>query len=191
MTDQELEDLFQDIVQRTERLYASDPALKGRHVKPLPPASDEHIGLMAKGIPAPIPPSYARFLRIHDGCVDFWEALTLLGTKGRPRKAIAERVKEAVQSQGPEVLLAASSSTVTAEAIAAFERQGGACYVPAYAVFGAGSAGRCLLFNHNRKDANGEPEVIDYDLEAKVRARHASFEAFLRATREALLARGG
>lgn len=191
MTDQELEALFQEIAQRTERVYASDPAFKGRHVKPLPPASDEHIGLMAKGIPAPIPPSYARFLRLHDGCVDFWEAWTLLGTKGRPRKAIAERVKEAVQSQGPEVLLAASSSTLTPDAIAAFERQGSAFYVPAYAVFGAGTAGRSLLFNHNKKGANGEPEVIDYDLEAKVRARHESFGAFLQATREALLRRAG
>jgi hypothetical protein len=99
---------------------------------------------------------------------------------------------QAVKTLGPEVLLAAGSATVTPEAIAAFETQGGeGFYVPAYLVFGTGDAGRCLLFNHKKKDARGEPEVVDYSLDAKVRGRHASFEAFLRATREALVRRAG
>ncbi len=190
MTDQELEGLFQEIVQATERIYAREPSLKGRHVKLLPAASAEHIGLMAQAIPAPVPASYAQFLRLHDGCVDLWEGLTLLGTKGRPRKLIAEQVKQAVQLQGPEVLLAAMASAVTPEAIAAFEAQGGDdFYVPAYLVFGTGANGRCLLFNHKKKGADGEPEVVDYNLEAKAQARHASFEAFLRATRDAVARR--
>ena len=191
MTDQELKDLFGDIVQRTDRLYAVDPSQPARKVRLLPAASDEHIGSMAKAIPAPVPDSYAQFLRLHDGCLDLWGALTLLGTKGRPRKLIAERVKEAVQAQGPEVLLAAASAAVTPEAIAAFEAQSGDFYVPAYLVFGTADAGRCLLFNHKKKDVRGEPEVVEYRLEAKVQARHASFEAFLRATRDELVRLGG
>ena len=161
-------------------------------MKLLPAASNEHIALMAKAIPAPIPQSYAQFLRLHDGCVDLWEGLTLLGTKGRPRKLIAERVRQAVELQGPEVLLAGASSTVTPEALAAFEKQGGeGFYVPAYAVFGTGAGDRRLSFNHKQKDPKGEPEVVDYGLEAKVRTRYSSFEAFLRATREAIARRGG
>jgi hypothetical protein len=193
MTNQELADLFRGIVEKTERVYALEPSLKGRQVKLLPPAADEHIRMMAKATPAPIPDSYAQFLRLHDGCLGFWEALTLLGTKGRPRKLITERIVQAVQAQGPEVLLAASSSVVTPEAIATYEGQGGdTFYVPAYLVFGTGGTadgGRCLLFNHKKKNAQGEPEVVDYGLDAKVLGRHASFEAFLRATDEALARR--
>lgn len=188
MTDQELEGLFQEIVRYAEELYAREPSLKGLHVKLLPPASDEHIAAMAEVIPAPIPASYAQFLRLHDGCLDFWGRLTLLGTKGRPRKIVAEQVAKAVATQGPEVLLAAAASQISPEAIAAFERQQGAenRYVPAYVVFGAGEGGRCLFFDHRKKEATGEPEVVDYDLGGRVRARHASFEAFLRATRDEL-----
>lgn len=184
MTDRELQTLVQDTLRLTAEAYASDPALKGLRPKPLPPGSDEHIGSMAASIPAPIPPSYVAFLKIHDGCVDFWDKLTLLGTKGRPRKLIADRVKAALEVQAPEVLLAGGGSSVTPEAVAAFERQseGELFYVPAYVVLGVRQDGSCLLFNHKKRDAQTEPEVVECGPDGRRKRRYDNFEAFLLST---------
>lgn len=190
MTAPQLAALFQEIVDLTERVHARNPAPARPRLKLLPPGSREHIALMGERVPAPIPPSYVSFLELHDGCTGFWGNLTLLGTKGPPRKRIAELIQEAVRVQAPEVLLAGGGTAITPEAIAAFERTG-QFYVPAHAVFGAGEGGRCLLFNHHKLDSSGEPEVVDWAIAGKVLARHENFEAFLRATRDELARQAG
>jgi hypothetical protein len=69
--------------------------------RPFAPASAGAIAKLEASLPAPLPPSYRKFLARHDGWANFWGALWLAGASGKARAWIDARVADWRKHVGP------------------------------------------------------------------------------------------
>ena len=133
-----------------------------------PGASRTAIRAAEQRLGRPLPPSYRRFLRLHDGWPRFYEGATLLGTANLGRRLyedIARQTFEAAETPEPEL---GPPSRFKPRVL-----------IP----FGIDLAGTTLfVFNPAVRDADGEYEVIAWMNELGL--RRSSFAAFLEMIQE-------
>jgi phytoene dehydrogenase-like protein len=79
MNDNEMESLLRNIAQMSGVVYGKEPHWNCKTMDLPPAAVTRAITKLAKQLPFKLPPSYVQFLRLHDGCVNFWPSWTLFG----------------------------------------------------------------------------------------------------------------
>jgi hypothetical protein len=186
MTAGEMEKCLQDIVDMAGLVYAKETYWKVSAMELIPPAQDEAIIRLSRELPFPLPASYVQFLKLHDGCLNFWPSFALLGTKGQPREIVEAEIEDAREHQSE--FAADEDGTVTPASIARFEtptEETQEFFLPNHVVFGANEGQEFFMFNE--KNASGEEyEVIHYVYAGGVYYRYADFPSFLTATAQQL-----
>ena len=91
-----MEKLLEEYAEVRARLDDETPS------RPFPPASPEAIAAYESSLPAPLPPSYRRFLAKHDGWARFWGAMWLGGAGGEARGWIEGRIALWRRHVGPQ-----------------------------------------------------------------------------------------
>jgi hypothetical protein len=181
-----LEDTLGRIAELAKLVYSKEAFWKVSEMQLMPAATPDAIDRLNRSCPFPLPPSYVSFLRLHDGCLNFWPKFALLGTKGEPFEIVRAEVEDARQHQSQ--FAADAGGQVTPESSARFEASGGVrslLFLPNHDVFGTNRGGEFFVFNE-RVVTQGESEVIHYTYSGGAYARYPSFPLFLIATVEEL-----
>ncbi len=168
------------IIELTSLVYSKEPFWKVTEMLLRPPAKDETIAKLSNKLPFKLPPSYLQFLRITDGCINFWPCFTLLGTEGEPDKAILSAIKDALDHQSK--FACDSEGKLTVDSVTDFEAPKLGRYrffLPWHIVFGTNQEGEFLIFNEKQVLNNGEYEVVYYTYDGGAYARFVSFPVFL------------
>jgi cell wall assembly regulator SMI1 len=193
MTNNEMEELLQEIRKLCAVVYAHEAHWKVSEMVLAGPASDDDIRALEAELPHPLSPSYKQFLRLHDGCINFWPKFVLLGTKGEAREKVKEKVEDAALEQGAEA--GHEDGKLSEEEIREFEEQqvpeGTPPYyfISSHPVIGTDRAGSFFLLDRKSKRPDGEMEVILYTYDGRVEERYAEFPALLTATYDDLAGR--
>ncbi|HEY7037550.1 MAG TPA: SMI1/KNR4 family protein [Methylomirabilota bacterium] len=187
MTLDEMKREIAKLKELTEVVYSKEPMWKVSRIECLDPAPAVEIESWSASLPYPLPPSYRRFLELHDGCMNLWGAFALAGTKGAPRAVVEAEIKDAAEHQ--EKMIMERIGDFSPEAIRKYEEPEGQrqrLYVPAHTVVGANRKGAFLLLYEGKSSSPGEFELIHYTYSAGAYARYPDFPAYLRATAETL-----
>jgi hypothetical protein len=178
------------LAELTRFVYAKEPFWKVKEMVMFPAVGEDEIESLSIACPVPLPPSYRDFLRISDGCLNFWPQFALLGTKGEPRKTVEDEVEDARNTQ--QQYAAGPDGKLTPQSIAVFEapaERAQQFFLPNHLVFGTDRGGEFFMFNDSVKPSSGEYEVIHYTYSGGAYYRYPNFHAFLEATIAQLQAR--
>src|SRR5262245_60749926 len=122
MNASQMEQILQRLVELTIMVYSKEPHWGVTAPVLMPPARDEEITILSRASPFPLPPSYTRFLKLHDGCLNFWLRSALLGTKGEPRDLVHKAIEDAREFLSKYA--ADEQGRLTPSSIAKFEAPG-------------------------------------------------------------------
>lgn len=173
-------DQLEALIEQLDRLRRQLLALDGDNpddstrYQLFPPAPEEAMAQVEKTFGAALPGSYRNFLRNHNGWRGFWQAWSLVGIPtDENRKLHAQIAKEltylpdVADAETLERLKSEESSDDTVIAITN------------HPIFGVNFNGGLLAFDRNRRDDEGEPQVVLVRYLTSVERRFESFEALL------------
>jgi hypothetical protein len=173
---------FDRLAELAKIVYAKEKYWHASEITFLSPAAEPEIQELSDTRPFPLPASYLDFLRVWNGCLNFWPQFALMGSQGEPRRIVEAAVADARQHQAQFV--SGVDGVVTPESIIAFEaptegRQ--LLYLPNHTVFGTDQGGEFFVFNECQSSSDGEYEVIHYTYSGGAYYRYPDFLQFLQA----------
>jgi hypothetical protein len=125
---------------------------------------------------AALPESYREFLANHNGWKGFWQGWSLVGIPTDQNQMLLGQVKKEL-TYLPDV-----ADTETLERLKSEERSDDTVIaITNHPIFGVDFNGGLLVFDSNRRDAEGEPQVVWARYLTSVERRFDSFEALLEA----------
>jgi hypothetical protein len=141
-----------------------------------PPAAAERLAELEAELGGALPQSYRAFLQVSDGWLGFWFGLTLLGTGGPTRSAVAAAVAEGQMQEGGEELgrLVVLGSNVDEDLYLVFDPRDPAAGEPRMRVYSVGD-GELEVFDSFAAMLEalsaGErlPTTVPLDMEARFR----------------------
>ena len=163
MTAEELDSLVNELHDKLNEVYSLDPLWKKRGEWRegetdsilYPPASDKDIRDFEKRWGKEFPPSYVRFLQLHNGWKHFWDDFTLIGVSGEHTKEALEKIQETEAWQREYVKQ--ELEELTPSRIQEWEAEWeGNLYLGNHLVFGTNFAGSLYVFDVRTKQAEGE-----------------------------------
>jgi len=186
MTVAEMGSVLDQLVRLSAIVYKNEAHWNVTGMELIPGATDEKIEALSASCSFPFPPSYRQFLRLTNGCFNFWPKFTLLGTEGEPYEIVRAEIEDAHEHQSQFVKDA--SGQITPESLAAFESKKGSRYffVPTHTVFGTNKGGEFFLFNEKVRTAEGEYEAVRYSYSAAAKERYPDFPSLLLSTAQRL-----
>jgi hypothetical protein len=187
MNASQMEQVLQQLVELTNLVYSKEPHWGVSAMELMPPAEDQEITILSGESPFPLPASYVQFLKLHNGCLNFWLRSALLGTKGEPRDLVRKAIEDAREFLSE--LAADEQGRLTAASIAEFETPTDIThnyFLPHHLVFGASGGGQFYLFDEKQRTPDGEYEVVHYTYDGGARYRYPDFPSFLTSSREQL-----
>jgi len=176
----DLRGCIEKIAKLSALVYSREAHWKANELVLFPPATEQEIDTLSQDCPVPLPNSYREFLRITNGCLNFWPCFAFLGTKGEPREIIEKKVKDAREFLSQYA--AGNDGKITPESIAAFEtptESGQEFFLPNHLVFGNDRSSEFYMFNETVVSPEGEFEVVHYNYSGGADPRYPSFRAFL------------
>lgn len=168
------------IAKLSELVFSRESHWKVQGMILFPPATEKEIEALSSDCPVPLPNSYKEFLRITNGCLNFWPRFAFLGTKGEPRDIIEKKVKDAREFLSQYA--ADKDGKVTSESVAAFEVPAESeqkFFLPNHLVFGNNRSSEFYMFNEAVVSPEGEFEVVHYNYSGGADPRYATFHTFL------------
>lgn len=192
-----MEQILQKIKELADLVYSKEKHWDVKEMELMPPADDAAIKKISAELPFPLPPSYAEFLKLHDGCLNFWVKFSLLGTKGKPFEIMQAGIKDARNWQSQVVSEKENLDSeqtipekITPELTKKYENSTyyskQRFYLPNHIVFGTNLGGEFYMFNENKKTLNDEYEVIHYTYSGGAYYRYNDFLDFLEKTLQGL-----
>ncbi len=180
MTDQELEHFVAELSDKLNEVYRLDPLWKQRGKWKssetgsivYSPASPKDIHNLEKHLRREFPPSYSRFLQLHNGWKHFWQDFTLIGASGEhTQKVLAETVEMEVWQRRD---LKRDLGEVTHSRVQEWEAKSPRnLYLENHLVFGANFAGGLYVFDARTRKPDGEMLIRHWSI-----ANGASDEEF-------------
>jgi cell wall assembly regulator SMI1 len=140
-----------------------------------PPVEPAEIDAAEERCGLPYPPSYRRFLELHNGWLGFWSDWSLVGIRRADNEAMYEDIRHTLQ------LLPTVADRETRSELPEREKADpSVMLVTNHLILGTDFNGSMLVFDGNRIDAQGEPEIAWVQYVMHVTRRWPNFEALLR-----------
>lgn len=188
MTDEELKNLVSELNDKLNEIYQLDPMWKKRGEWKqsetgsivYPPASNKDINNLEKRLRKELPPSYARFLRLHNGWKHFWEDFTLIGATGEHTEEALAKIHETKAWQ--KGFVKNELEELTLAKIKEWEGEWeGNIYLENHLVFGTNFAGSLYVFDDRTRQVDGEMTIWLWPFagDASVEKCYANFEEML------------
>ena len=171
MTDEELESLIGAMHTKLNEIYQLDPQWKkrgewkqgDRGSLVYPPAAEKDIRSCAKQLGKEFPPSYVRFLRLHNGWKHFWMDFILIGTSGEHTETALKDIQQTEAWQRAD--LEKRFGKLSASAIKNWEsRHPKNLYLENHLVFGTDCAGSVFVFDGRGKPAKTGPVIRHWSI---------------------------
>ena len=171
MADEELKGLIEALHPKLNQIYQLDPQWKQRGEWKqgekgsilYPPAAARDLQNFAKQLGKDIPPSYVRFLQLHNGWKHFWMDFILIGTSGEHTDAALKDIKQTQNWQKAD--LEKRFGKLSPSAIKEWESKNPKnLYLENHVVFGTDCAGSVFVFDGRGKPPKAGPVIRHWSI---------------------------
>jgi hypothetical protein len=87
------------VMDRAEEADRGEPLEPDQRSHPFPPATEAELRAFEKKLGSPLPPSYRRFLELHNGWQCFWGGTWIGGVTGKAKRWVDARLRAALKSK--------------------------------------------------------------------------------------------
>jgi len=175
-------DRLEALIEQQDRLRRQLLTLRGNNpddptqYRLFPPAPAEAMARVEEYFGAALPQSYRDFLRHHNGWKGFWQGWSLVGIPTDENQRLHAQVTKELACL-PDVADAETLERLKSEETS----DDTVIAITNHPIFAVDFNGGLLAFDRNRRDGDGEPNVVWVMYLTSVERRFDSFEALLQA----------